>query len=334
MVNSGIILTIAYPDTVVKLSQEWFAPFLRFFGVGSKNYVRAGHAALVLIEKATGKLNYYDFGRYIVPEPYGRVRSSETDNELHLPFNAEIVNNSIKNLDYILNYLATHPKLTHGEGKMLASVCADVDYKKAQSFILNLQNEEAVRYAAFKRNASNCARFVTDTLIASVTDVQRVDRLKKLKRFTPSTVDNVLLSDTENHIYQVSNVGEISTFKGSKQRENLRCFLDRLKDHQSSLEGNLQEKMVPGLSEKAQWLSGIGSGAWFEIYKTEQDAVFRFRRISPYGTVDCDAEFSVDHDGFSVDSAYEFLPFSNCKSFQIKQNDIIFKFKRTEPSSL
>ena len=128
MNNTGIILTLAYPDTIVMVSEEWFSPYLRFIGVGKKDYLRAGHAALVLIDKKTGILEYHDFGRYITPEPTGRVRGNDTDNELHFSLKADIDpdsyrDDSIKNLDEILEFLATHPKLTHGDGKLVASVC-------------------------------------------------------------------------------------------------------------------------------------------------------------------------------------------------------------------
>ncbi|WP_223154687.1 DUF6695 family protein [Aestuariibaculum sediminum] len=79
--STGIILTLAYPETIVMVSKEWFSPLLRFIGVGRKNYLRAGHAALVLINKSTGILEYHDFGRYITPEPTGRVRGRDTDND-------------------------------------------------------------------------------------------------------------------------------------------------------------------------------------------------------------------------------------------------------------
>ncbi|KAB1069055.1 hypothetical protein F6U93_04685 [Tamlana haliotis] len=324
--SSGMMLILAYPDSVVRLPKEWYASLMRFVGMGTKNYIRAGHAALVLVEVKTGVLSYYDFGRYIVPEPYGRVRSQETDPELKLPFQAQIEAGAIENIDEILVYLATHPELTHGSGTMLASVCAAVDLKKAKSFITDLQNQTEVRYAAFIKKASNCARFVTDVLIASVTDKNIKKGLKKSKRFTPSTVGNVLLCTTENFIYEVSEDGSISEFKGSQKSENLRCFLDRLKNHQPHFEGSLQAKPVSGLSEKAQWLPGIGSGAWFELYKTEDKVVYRFRRVSPYGTVDCDAEFSVDNDSFCYDAEFQFMPFSNCKQFQIEQNGSVFSF--------
>jgi len=229
MDNTGIILTLAYPDTIVMVSEEWFSPFLRFLGVGKKDYLRAGHAALVLINKDTGVLEYHDFGRYITPEPHGRVRGRYTDNELHFPIQAEIENDKIKNLEPILQFLATHPKLTHGDGKLVASVCREVNYNAARTHITKMQNKHFIRYAAFIKKACNCARFVTDTLIASVTNTNIKKELEHSKWFTPSTVGNVLLADTENHPFEVSETAEISPFKGSQKSENLRCFVTRFR---------------------------------------------------------------------------------------------------------
>ena len=74
MNSTGIILTLAYPETIVMVADEWYSPFMKYIGIGKKNYVRAGHAALVLINIETGILEYHDFGRYITSEPNGRVR--------------------------------------------------------------------------------------------------------------------------------------------------------------------------------------------------------------------------------------------------------------------
>lgn len=327
MNNTGIILTLAYPDTIVMVSEEWFSPFLRYVGVGKKDYLRAGHAALVLINKETGVLEYHDFGRYITSEPNGRVRGSDTDNELHFPIKAEIGNDVVTNLEDILVFLATHPKLTHGDGRLVASACNSVDYSKARAHITKMQEKHFIRYAAFIKDACNCARFVTDALIASVTDSKMKKNLENSKWFTPSTVGNVLLSDTENHPYEVSETGKISKFTGSQKSENLRCFLDKLKDHSVNLVGTQKPKLVDDLHEKAQWLSGIAAGAWFELHKTENNIEFRFRRISPYGNVDCDAVFKVDDTSFDYNLEFEFVHYSNCKFFNVKQSDKVFKFE-------
>jgi hypothetical protein len=328
MSNTGIILTLGYPDTIVSISEEWMAPYLRFIGVGKKNYIRAGHSALVLIDKETGVLEYHDFGRYITSEPSGRVRGSVTDNELHFPIIAEIENDSIKNLDAILEFLATHPKLTHGEGKLVASVCNRVDYKKARTHITMMQEKHFIRYAAFRKDACNCARFVVDVLIASVTDEVMKKNLENSKWFTPSTVGNVLLSNTGDYSFEVSEEGKISEFTGTQKSENIRCFLDKLKDHEPSFVGTLEEKLVEGLHEKAQWLSGIAAGAWFELYKTEHDLQYMFKRISPHGNVDVHDTFLVDDASFNYEVEYEFVHYSNCKFFHVKQDGTVFRFER------
>ncbi len=326
MDNTGIIITLAYPDTIVMVSEEWFSPFLRYLGIGKKNYLRAGHAALVLIDKQAGVLEYHDFGRYITSEPNGRVRGRDTDNELHFPLSAEIENDTITNLDAILEFLGTHPKLTHGEGKLVASVCNAVNYKKARTHITKMQNKHFIRYAAFIKDACNCARFVTDSLIASVTNYEIKKKLENSKWFTPSTVGNVLLADTENHPFEVSETGIIKKFEGSQKSENLRCFLDKLKDHEVNFKGTLEPKHNDVKVDHAQWLSGIAAGAWFELHDLGSRTEYRFRRISPYGNVDCDAVFRVEDESFAYNQPYEFIHYSNCKFFNIEQNDKIFRF--------
>lgn len=328
MNNTGIILTLAYPETIVMVSKEWFSPFLRFFGVGKKNYIRAGHAALVLINKETGILEYYDFGRYITPQPMGRVRGSDTDNELCFPLIAQIKNGNIINLNSILQFLATHPKLTHGDGKMVASVCNAIDYKRARTHITSMQDKHFIRYAAFIKDACNCARFVTDTLIASVTNNTIKNNLEKSKWFTPSTVGNVVLANTQTHVFEVNETGEISKFGGSQKSENVHCFLDKLKNHIPNFVGTLEPKLVNGLHEKAQWLPGIAAGAWFELHRTETKKEYFFRRISPDGNVDVEAIFIVENDAFNYHESFKFIHYSNCKFFNVKQQNMVFRFDR------
>jgi len=325
--NDGIILTLAYPETIVSHAEEWYSKFLRFFFIGSKKHVRAGHAALVLIDKSTGVLEYHDFGRYITPSPNGRVRGPETDFELRFPITAAIENEQINNLEEILVFLGTHPKLTHGEGNLYASVCSAIDYNKARQHITKIQSQGFIRYAAFVKAACNCARFVTDSLITSVTDSSIKTKLIKSKGFTPSTIGNVVIADTENHVYVVSEAGEISEFNSTVSKENRRLFLDILKNYNPSLIGTLEPKHTDVKSKDAQWLSGIAAGAWFEIYELNSDMQFRFKRISPYGNVDCDGVYELTLEGFDIQSSYEFVHYSNCRFFHIKQNEMTYRFE-------
>lgn len=328
MTNTGIILTLAYPETIVSHAEEWYSSYLKYLGVGSKTHVRAGHAALVLIDKATGILEYHDFGRYITPEPSGRVRGKDTDCELDFPLLANIKNNKISNLNDILVFLATHPKLTHGDGALYASECYEINYENAREHITKMQNKHFIRYAAFIKDACNCARFVTDTLIASVTNLNIKNRLIRSKRFTPSTVGNVVIVSTTNHVYVLNENGDFINNFVSVGKINRACFLDRLPDYKPSFIGTLQPKPVSNSHNSAQWLSGIAAGAWFELHVTDEINLYLFKRISPIGNIDIEAVFEVDKRCFNYNKDFEFIHYSNCKFFHIKQENQVYRFNR------
>ncbi|WP_223154685.1 DUF6695 family protein [Aestuariibaculum sediminum] len=247
---------------------------------------------------------------------------------MNFPLKAVIENDKILNLHDILKFLGTHPKLTHGDGKLVASVCTAIDYISARHHITKMQKKEFIRYAAFIKDACNCARFVTDTLINSVTNYKIKRRLVRSKWFTPSTVGNVLLADTENQVFEVTEQGVVYRFKGSQFSENVRCFLDRLPNFNPSFTGTLHPKPVRGVHEKAQWLSGIAAGAWFELHDLEHPFHFKFRRISPYGKIDVDAVFKSENPEFNYDEYFEFVHYSNCKFFHVKQKGELFRFER------
>ena len=331
--GNAFILTLAYPETIVMVADEWYSKYLRFFGIGKKNYVRAGHAALVLISKSTGELEYHDFGRYITPEPYGRVRGKLTDGELDFPLKAQITNGTMTNLEEILKFLATHPKFTHGEGSLIASVCSSVNYEKARSHIDIMQKKAFIVYAAFKKNACNCARFVTDSLIAGLEDISIKKRLKRSKWFTPSTIGNVVIANTEDKVYRIDPSGYISEFSSTVLKENRRLFLDRLQTHQPNFEGTLQPKDNKEKKNHAQWLSGIAAGAWFELYAKNGAGHYRFRRVSPDGHVDIDAYYSVSDPTFNDEEDYTFVPYSNCLFFYVEQNGKRYRFEQEKQNT-
>lgn len=324
--NTGIMLVLAYPETIVMVADEWYSPYLKYIGIGKKNYVRAGHAALVLVDREKADFEYHDFGRYITSESNGRVRGVRYDRELEFPFKAEIVNGELKNLDDVLFFLATNPKITHGDGKLIASVCDVIDYKKAKKHISAMQNTGLIRYAAFIKKASNCARFVTSALIASVTDLKIKKKLIRSQLFTPSTVGNVMISDTQSMVFQVSEKGEITQFTSTVGKMNRQCFLDRLPGYSPNFIGTLKSKYVKGLHPNAQWLSGIAAGAWFELTKplSLAENEFRFRRISPNGHIDVDAVVESETE-FFIDEQFVVQHYSNCLFCTVEQNKQVFK---------
>lgn len=328
MNNSGLIIILAYPDTIVRLADEWYSFILRFIGIGKKNYIRAGHSALVLIDKDTEILEYYDFGRYITAQSTGRVRGKDTDHELDFSIKPQLVGGKIKNIEELLIFFATNPKLIHGEGKLVASVCDVIDYKKAKDYISMMQQRHFIRYGIFNKNSTNCSRFVTSTLLASVTNENIKKRLIKSTRFTPSTISNVILANTGNRVYKVSDEGEISDYNSSIRKENLKCFFDTLKTYEPTLIGNQHPIVVKGLDENAQWLGGVGAGAWFELHETDKETEYNYRKIGPCGSINVHDVFVVNDSSFNYQEDFDFVHYSNCEFFHIKQNNTVFRFER------
>ena len=100
MKYTGKIIVLAYPDTFVTMSNEFICKLLPLVGIGTWEYMKAGHAALILIENETGSARYFDFGRYVTPEGLGRVRGVNTDVEVAIPFLADISEeNKLNNLN-------------------------------------------------------------------------------------------------------------------------------------------------------------------------------------------------------------------------------------------
>jgi hypothetical protein len=317
--NTGKIIVLAYPDTFVSVSDEWICKFLPLVGLGTREYIKAGHAALVLIENESCEARYFDFGRYVTPKGYGRVRSAVTDAELALPMKAVIgENNLLQNTDEFLIWLDAHPQKTHGEGRLLASVCESVNFELAEEFILNLQQKGSVRYGAFGFTESNCSRFVTDTLIAATHEKEVQKALKFNKLFTPSTIGNVEKAASSAKVFEVQN-GEIRLFNSSAFKENLRNYFH--KNRPPAEVGNL-----PKLPKKAQKLTGTGSSAWFElIAESLPENHFRIKRYNNLRELDFDGVY-IASEYFESSKPFSFTYDSHCEYCHILQNDKKIKF--------
>ena len=304
------IVVLAYPDTFVTMSKEWICKFLPLVGLGTQEYIKAGHAALVLVEEETGEARYFDFGRYITQDGYGRVRSAQTDVELAIPFKMRSVDGHLENLEELLLWLEAHPEKTHGAGRLLASVCDGVDHALALEHILALQQRETVPYGAFKQQGSNCSRFVADTILASTNDAAIKKALRFNKMFTPSTVGNVEKA-TKGAIYTVYNQ-QVKLFTGSAFRENLvNYFHKKPKDLQTPPEA---------IVLNAQKLNGIGSGAWFEWAGSLEpgSGYHRIKRYNDLGVLDFDGVYHSEE--FDPQMPFTFTYESHCMFCHVMQN--------------
>lgn len=319
MKNTGKIIPIAYPDTFVKYSSESVQNKLfPYVGLGKNGYIKAGHALLLLIENATGYIQYFDFGRYVTPPNTGRVRSEKTDAELHIPIQAIFSKDGkLTNLEEILLWLEAHPEKTHGEGRMIASVCDEIDYQKALDYILNLQNQGSVPYITFSSTVgSNCSRLVTDTLIAACTNEKVVKKMKRNNRFTPSPLGNVKHAASEC-IYKIFN-NKIELYTKSVLVENLTNYFDQKIPNNNT-------KKLPLKIGKAQLLTGIGASAYFKIQKTDTLSIFKIFRYDENFTLNFEGNFKLQQLGFNLNETYQFVYDSNCAYCHIEQNGIVYR---------
>jgi len=315
---NGKIIVLAFPDTFVKMSDELMCKILPLMGLGTRTHIKAGHAALVLIENETGNAQYFDFGRYITPKGKGRVRGANTDAELAIPIKAIVKDGVLENLDELLVWLDAHPEKTHGSGRLVASLCSSVYYEKARDYISFLQNQGSIPYKAFGNIGSNCARFVTETILAGTTDASIQKYLKRNKKFTPSTIGNVEKSASEEGVYQVFD-GVITPYNSTALRENLTNYFDKKVPPAHKLEEEIN------LPKNVQFLNGTGSSAYFhlEMLSPERGIV---RRFTEYGEQDFEG-VTIFPEGFSITEDYDFVYDSNCAYCTLQQGDSLFRLE-------
>lgn len=320
---TGKIISLAFPDTFVRFSDEEkkSTSLLQFFGLGKDGIIKAGHAAFVLIENATGLAAYYDFGRYITPDGKGRVRSAVTDVELEIPFTASFTaDGKLANIDRFLLWLEAHPEKTHGSGRLVASVCDYIFYDKAKAYVQEMQDKGSIPYSTFRKEGSNCSRIVTDTILKS-TDKSRIRTpLLRNKIFTPSPLGNVDKGAMENKIYQVEK-GELIEYPHSVFIENLTNYFDKKLPVQEE-----KEKVeLPDFLQEADFLSGTGSGAYFLLRTTSEESVFEISRYTEFGKEDFRGLFETTSD-FDPTAKYQFVYDSHCKYCHLSQKGMVMKF--------
>jgi hypothetical protein len=330
-VENAIIVILSFPDTIVRPAySEFSSKIWPKIGIGTKHAIKAGHSALLLIKKNEPEIKYFDFGRYMTSYGNGRVRSFETDPEIYIPLKASFKNDTLTNLDDILLWLEKHPKKTHGEGRLIASVNDQINYSNAIKFIYNLIDKKEFPYGAFIKNGTNCARFVTDTIINSCTKKSIQLKLKSSYLLTPSPIGSILNGKTIELVYNVKNQ-QIHEYKN---RSILKEYNDAFfKKFNSEL--NLIGTEFPDIETfnltNGTWLSGIGSGAWFRVEEKLDTLKYKISRYSVSGEKDFEGIFITDNFSFNLSQNHEFIHPTNCKEMYIKQNNQEFIFGQVKP---
>ncbi len=322
-------IVIAWPDQTARGDEAWMALLKRAGIVKNLNF-KIGHAAIVLVNHYTGALSYYDFGRYITPRGYGRVRSAGTDPRLTLHTRAVLSKTGeISNLAAIAAELKSKEEATHGGGRMFFSVIDRLSCSMGAAFAASLIREGVVRYGALAPGNSSCSRFVAQTLLVAL-QIRHPSRKFLLfpETIKASPMSNVVNASLKRQIYCYDQ-GELRQWSMNRFRSLLfqtRLLTENLRHASAanlpddSYPGSLEEPVRPAhLPTQAQWLGGIGEGAWFSLTR-HSEQVYLITRYNSCGLVDYEVAGTADRS-FFVDLPYAFTYYCRADKHQILQND-------------
>ena len=198
------IIVLAWPEGMTSSADSWYD---YFFAKNGK--YRVGHSALILVREKDKKCRFFDFGRYHTPKGQGRVRDIDTDPDLNIKTEAEIIENKIVNISEILQELYAN-RSTNGKGKMYASVIDKINFKKGYHFAKKLQKKGLINYGPFIYNGTNCSRFVSSVIRKSNPSIITQIRLKYPFCISPSPKRNISIS---NNIYFIVSDSKIKKVK-------------------------------------------------------------------------------------------------------------------------
>lgn len=310
-----LALVIAWPDQTARGDEQWMAVLKRVGIVKNLNF-KVGHAAIVLVNHRNGLLNYYDFGRYITPRGCGRARSAASDPRLALATRAQIdAHGTLQNLQEILTELHQKENATHGGGRLFFSIANSLSYGKAARFAEHLVNQGPIPYGAVAKGNNSCSRFVAQVLLAGwATGNPAKRRVKFPESLKPSPMSNVVNASPDKVVYCYHR-GNL-TSKRMTRWQSLHFQIDLLLHNVSAAKakelpcdrhpGNTAEPTRPAsIPASAQWLGGIGEGAWYVLEQDTETGTFLVVKYGIDGRIDYQVRCQ-PHDGIDLSRPYRF----------------------------
>ena len=307
---ADVAIVLAWPETTAR-GEEGIIKFLKRVGIIRNTNLRVGHAALCLVSWDSEEVEYFDFGRYIAPRKHGRVRSKDTDPKLILPVVVRWTeDHRIANVEEIALALDAIPASTHGDGPMLFSMCYGIDYCASKKFANTLQEEGYQRYGGLSRSHTNCARFVSDCIMAGLPSHSSI--LYKLRwplSYKPAPAHNVSAACTEDKCLFVDQ-GVVSYYVPSRWRAAWSLAVGILKSASPHFANKVRSDANLGMTEEparpttvpsyAHWLGGLGEGAWHGI-EANTEGSLDMVRYAVNGTLEFEGKYQAPEGYLSGD---------------------------------
>ena len=296
-------IVIAWPECTAR-GDERLLIFLKKAGVLKNLNMRVGHAAICLINPQSNEVLYYDFGRYITPRGFGRARNKYTDPDLTLQTKAIFdANEDLQNIEEIASELESKSKYTHGYGPLVFSVSKTINFIKAKSYADDMITKGYFPYNGLIKTASNCARYVTETMKAANEDGTVGTKLKYPLTVRPTPLFNVVAAKSQDTIYSFE--GGTLEFLDKSRRHSLSDLSVKLLESAFSkytntltddeIQGDIDEPQRPvKLAAHAQWLGGLGEGAWFVVDAIDAHS-FKGAKYAKDGALEHEAVYINEH---------------------------------------
>jgi hypothetical protein len=335
---NAIALIMGFPDFYTVPDGGWHITVCKKLGLVKNDLIPGGHAAMAFIHKDTGQIEYADFGRYVSPKGLARLRTKTTDPDVHIDITATFDDEGrITNKEEILRYFDSNRDMVQSVGTMFASFCDAINYEKAKEYVHHLERQGSIPYNVFGKENLNCARFVRQALLRSVTDKRIYKKLRYTPEPTPTPLGSIIWAASPSEYYRIWQ-GEISVETRSIYQLMWKYFFNN-----SPNEYNIRFKTGKGgfhvpdpLPEypEAQWLGGFACGAWFHIEQPDHlrdDRLFRIRKVTEKNQVIFDHLFEVNDPSFTVEQPYEIIHDCTALFCSAKQEGKRFKFDYRMP---
>ena len=327
-------IVIAWPECTAR-GDERLLIFLKKAGVLKNLNMRVGHAAICLINPQSNEVLYYDFGRYITPRGFGRARNKYTDPDLTLQTKAIFDSNEdLQNIEEIASELESKSKYTHGYGPLVFSVSKTINFIKAKSYADDMISKGYFPYNGLIKTASNCARYVTETMKAANEDGTIGTKLKYPLTVRPTPLFNVVAAKSEDTIYSFeggtlqyldkSRRHSISDLSAGLLESALTKYTDTRPDDE--VHGDIEEPpRAVQLAAHAQWLGGLGEGAWFVVDAIDAHS-FKGTKYAKDGGLEHEAIYVNEH--ITLPKNPEVTYTSHYGFFSITIDSVVHRFYR------
>ncbi len=334
-------LILAWPDATIRGDEVWMMFLKKLELVKNLNF-KVGHTGIVLIERASGKLRFYDFGRYISPRGQGRARSKDSDPKLAIGIRAQINGDCILNLLEIVQYFETMKDAMQGSGELYLAIVAEIDFCMAKAFADSWVRRGSYPYGAVARNNNNCSRFITRLLMHASKKFHFWHSINFPETIKASPMSNLVNAAPDRTIYRYSDSAGLCCLRMNRF-SSLAFLLRKLKTNicrslastlpeDITIGGMVQKDRPAAIPCRSQYLGGVGEGAWFYIepVDTNQAIVQRY-------TIHGDLEYTVlarPTQPMDFNSPYHVCYDSHFLFTHLEQNSITIRLEHVRVLSL